>query len=181
MKVILLVSFLLFLFLTLVILGLALFFEDRQNKRKAELKKAKLEAKWERASKAFRDDMTQEGFEEIVAGVERLIKRVESLKVKGHKVYGTVSALSGISSWKFVITFDCGGHLTSEYSISSDNDDSNIPERIAKHIAEGIRTWSPSTGRVAAAFCPYCGTKAGQGTAFCPSCGARLPQVPERP
>ena len=46
MKVILLVSFLLFLFLTLAILGLALFFEDRQNKRKAELKKAKLEAKW---------------------------------------------------------------------------------------------------------------------------------------
>ena len=173
----LLISFL-FFFGTL---GLVLFSEDRQNKRKAELEKARLEAKLERASKAFRDDMTQEGFEEVVAGAERLNKRVESLKVKGHKVYGTVSALSGISSWKFVIIFDYGGHLTSEYIIASANDDSNIPERIAKHIAEGIRTWSPSTGRVAAAFCPYCGTKAGQGMVFCPSCGARLPQVPERP
>lgn len=177
MEVIGLVSFL-FFFGTL---GLVLFSEDRQNKRNAELEKARLEAKWESASKAFRDDMTQEGFEEIVAEAECLVKRVESLKVRGHKVYGTVSALSGISSWKFVIIFDCGGHFTSEYIISSDNDDSNIPDRIAKHIAEGIRTWSPSTGRVAAAFCPYCGTKAGQGTAFCPSCGARLPQVPERP
>ena len=92
MEVIGLVSLLLLFFLVLVILGFTLFFEARQNKRNAELEKARLEAKWERASKAFRDDMTQEGFEEVVAGAERLIKRVESLKVKGHKVYGAVTA-----------------------------------------------------------------------------------------
>ena len=165
----------------LVLIGLIFFFDDRKNKREIELEKARVKAQRERASRLFRDDMTQEGFEAVVAEAERSIKRVEALRVKGHKVYGTVAALSGISSWKFVIIFDYEGHLTSEYIISSDNDDSSIPERIANRIAEGIRTWSPAISRVTAAFCPYCGTKASQGTAFCPSCGSKLPQVPGKP
>ena len=50
--------------------------------------------------------MTQEGFEEIVATAGQSVKRLESLSVDGHKVYGTFASLSGISSWKFVIDFD---------------------------------------------------------------------------
>ena len=72
----------------------------------------------------------------------------------GHKVYGTVASLSGISSWKFVIDFDYEGHLTSDYTVASSNDDSDIAERVAGLIARGIRTWTPTDRMVRAAFCP---------------------------
>ena len=73
----------------------------------------------------------------------------------GHKVYGTVASLSGISSWKFVIDFDYKGHLTSDYNtVASSNDDSGIAERAAGPIAKGIRTLTPTDRMVRTAFCP---------------------------
>lgn len=111
----------------------------------------------------------------------RSVKRLEVLSVDGHKVYGTVASLGGISSWKFVIDFDYEGHLTSDYTVASSNDDSGIAERVAGPIAKGIKTWTPTDRMVRAAFCPYCGAKATGGAAFCSSCGAMLPHVPKRP
>lgn len=97
------------LFPAFAFLGIVLFACDRQDKRKVELEKVKAKAEWDRASEYFRDDVTQEGFEEIVAAAGRSVKRLESLSVDEHKVYGTVASLSGISSWKFVIDFDYKG------------------------------------------------------------------------
>lgn len=169
------------LFPAFAFLGIVLFACDRQDKRKVELEKVKAKAEWDRASEYFRDDVTQEGFEEIVAAAGRSVKRLESLSVDEHKVYGTVASLSGISSWKFVIDFDYKGHLTSDYTVASSNDDSGIAERVAGLIAKGIRTWTPTDRMVRAAFCPYCGAKATGGAAFCSSCGTKLPNVPQRP
>ena len=135
-------------------LGIVLFACARQDKRKIELEKVKTKAEWDRASERFRDDVTQEGFEKIVEAAGRSVKRLESLSVDGHKVYGTVASLSGISSWKFVIDFDYKGHLTSDYTVASPNDDSGIAERVAGLIAKGIRTWTPTDRMVRAAFCP---------------------------
>lgn len=168
------------LFPTLAFLGIVLFACDRQDKRKIELEKVKAKAEWDRASEFFRDDVTQEGFEEIVEAAGRSVKRIESLSVDGHRVYGTVASLSGISSWKFVIDFDYEGHLTSDYTVASSNDDSGIAERVASLIAKGVRTWTPSDRMVRAAFCPYCGARATGAAAFCSSCGAKLPHVPKR-
>ena len=142
------------LFPAFALLGIVLFACDRRDKRKIELEKAKAKAEWDRASECFRDDVTQEGFEEIVEVAGRSAKRLESLSVDGHKVYGTVASLSGISSWKFVIDFDYKGHLTSDYTVASSNDDSGIAERAAGLIAKGIRTWTPMDRMVRAAFCP---------------------------
>ena len=97
-----------------------------------------------------------------------------------HPLYGTVASLSGISSWKFVIDFDYKGHLTSDYTVASSNDDSGIAERVAGLIAKGIRTWTQTDRIVRAAFCPYCGTKATGDAVFCSSCGVKLPHVPKR-
>lgn len=55
------------LFPAFALLGIVLFTCDRQDKRKIELEKVKAKAEWDRASECFRDDVTQEGFEEIVA------------------------------------------------------------------------------------------------------------------
>ena len=164
-----------------ILLGIVVFASDRQEKRKIELEKVKAKAEWDRASESFRDDVTQEELEEIVASTRRSIKRLESLTVVEHRVYGTVAALSGISSWKFVIDFDYKGHLTSDYTVASSNEDSGIPERAAVLIAKGIRTWTPGGRKVRATFCPYCGTKASGDASYCSSCGAKLPQVPKKP
>lgn len=102
-----------------ILLGIVVFASDRQEKRKVELEKVKAKAEWDRASESFRDDVTQEELEEIVANTRRSVKRLESLTVAGHRVYGAVATLSGISSWKFVIDFDYKGHLTSDYTVAS--------------------------------------------------------------
>ena len=159
------------LFPAFALLGIVLFACDRQDKRKIELEKVKAKAEWDRASECFRDDVTQEGFEEIVAAAGRSVKRLESL---------SVASLSGISSWKFVIDFDYKGHLTSDYTVASSNCDSGIVERVANLIAKGIRTWTPTDRIVRAAFCPYCGVRATGDAAFCSSCGAKLLHVPKR-
>ena len=117
-------------------------------------RRSRKKAEWDRASECFRYDVTQEGFEEIVEAAGQSAKRLESLSVNGHKVYGTVASLSGISSWKFVIDFDYKGHLTSDYTVASSNDDSGITERVADLIAKGVRTWTPTDRMVRAAFCP---------------------------
>ena len=134
-----------------ILLGIVVFASDRQEKRKVELEKVKAKAEWDCASESFRDDVTQEELEEIVASTRRSVKRLESLTVVEHRVYGAVATLSGISSWKFVIDFDYKGHLTSDYTVASSNEDSGIPERVAVLIAKGIRTWTPQGAR---AFLP---------------------------
>lgn len=149
-----LANMLMTLFPTFALLGIVLFACDRQDKRKIELEKVKAKAEWDRAGECFRDDVTQEGFEEIVAATGQSVKKLESLSVDGHKVYGIVAALSGNNSWKFVIDFDYKGHLTSDYTVAISNDDSGIAERAAGLIAKGIRTWTPTDRMVRAAFCP---------------------------
>ncbi|WP_259297483.1 hypothetical protein [Bifidobacterium bifidum] len=126
------------LFPAFAFLGIILFACDKQDKRKIELEKVKAKAEWDRASECFRDDVTQERFEEIVEAAGRSVKRLESLSVNGHKVYGTVASLSGISSWKFVIDFDYKGHLTSDYTVASSNDGSGIAERVADRSPRGL-------------------------------------------
>lgn len=169
------------LFPAFAFLGIILFACDRQDKRKIDLEKVKAKAEWDRASECFRDDVTQEGFEEIVEAAGRSVKRLESLSVNGHKVYGTVASLSGISSWKFVINFDYKGHLTSDYTVASSNDGSGIAERVADRSPRGLGLGRRRDRIVRAAFCPYCSVKASGEAAFCSSCGAKLLHVSKRP
>ncbi len=62
------------LFPAFAFLGIVLFACDRQDKRKIELEKVKAKAEWDRASECFKDDVTQEGFEEIVAAAGQSVK-----------------------------------------------------------------------------------------------------------
>ena len=82
----------------------------------------------------FSDGISREQFEEIVKKSGKHIKRIANLSVDGTTVYGTVRAQSGLSEWNFRIDFNDYGHLTGEYWLFSDNDDSNIPKRVADNI-----------------------------------------------
>ena len=121
-----------------ILLGIVVFASDRQEKRKVELEKVKAKAEWDRASESFRDDVTQEELEEIVASTRRSVKRLESLTVVEHRVYGAVATLSGISSWKFVIDFDYKGHLTSDYTLRPPGVQVLIPLAIRTATRSGI-------------------------------------------
>lgn len=86
----------------------------------------------------FNDGISQEEFDSIVKKAGKKIKRLTSLMSDGPVVYGIVESQSGLSEWSFTIDFNDYGHITGEYWITTDNDDSIIPERVAGRIREAI-------------------------------------------
>lgn len=78
-------------------------------------------------------------FDEIVTTNRKRIKRLTHLKAEGPIVYGTVQSQSGISDWNFKIDFNDFGDITGKYWLSSENDDSSIPETVAERISTAIK------------------------------------------
>lgn len=91
---------------------------------------------------SFQDGITENEFEELVLKATKHIakKRLHDVSVDGSWVYGVVRSQTGISDWYFKIDFNDFGHLTGRYWISSDNDDSGIPEACARRISEEIHS-----------------------------------------
>ena len=104
----------------------------KERKAKAQAEKRK------NTPCAFNDGISQLEFNDMVEAAGKRIKRLTSLIPDGPVVYGTVESQSGISEWSFVIDFNDYGHITGEYWITSDNYDSEIPERVAEHIRKAI-------------------------------------------
>lgn len=86
----------------------------------------------------FNDGLSQAEFNEIVKKSGKRIKRLTYLTSQGPIVYGRVESQSGLSEWSFKIDFNDYGHVTGEYWITSDNDDSKIPECVADRIQMAI-------------------------------------------
>lgn len=82
----------------------------------------------------FNDGVSQAEFNEIVKMSGKRIKRLTSLISHGPIVYGMVESQSGLSEWAFEIDFNDYGHITGKYWITTDNDDSKIPECVADRI-----------------------------------------------
>lgn len=138
----------------------------------------------------FEDGISQDDFERIVRRTCKKIKRVSSVNINGPVIKGTVRTSSGISEWGFTIDFNDYGHITGKYWLSSENDDSSIPEIIADNICELLnnpdRIFSSSINRdneqvftkdiPKILFCPFCGSQLDKDSArFCPNCGEKLP------
>lgn len=79
----------------------------------------------------FNDGISKVTFENSAYKAAKTIKRVTNISVDGPMVYGTVISQSGISTWDFEIDFNDYGHITGRYWINSNNNDSNIPNRVA--------------------------------------------------
>lgn len=161
---------------------------EREDAEQAEL--------FRTASLYFRDDITDEQFAWLVQQFANSykVKKLKSLEANGHMVLGTVTANSRITTWEFEIDYDSYGHLSSKYSIYSENDDSPIPEIVAEGIASSIRNWGSLSGAgwtrndfhnesmsqltvIHPPFCPYCGMKLSPSFTHCPSCGKKVPLV----
>ncbi len=133
----------------------------------------------------FVDGFSEEEFVQMVKRAGKNIRRLSEISVDGPIVYGVVQSQSGISEWNFKLDFNDYGHITGKYWLSSDNDDSNIPERFGDLIRSAINNFSSEDyyGDDEEAqyeyrgngFCPYCGKRQTVSNAvFCGYCGNRL-------
>lgn len=145
----------------------------------------------------FNDGFSEEEFKTIVKRASKDIKRLSNLYTNGPVIYGTVRSQSGISEWNFKIDFNDYGHINGTYWLSSDNDDSTIPDHVAKNICSEIANRSSTSyeysdteenddyeteyedhysfPRGAFRFCPFCGERiVGDNVKFCSYCGKRL-------
>lgn len=126
----------------------------------------------------FEDGIARASFEKLVKNTAKSIKRISSITVDGPIVHGVVQSQSGISEWNFTIDYNDYGHITGRYWLSSDNDDSTIPERLADMISSAIHNFSEdfdSAKTKEEYYCPYCGKKQTiYNAAFCVHCGKRV-------
>lgn len=133
----------------------------------------------------FVDGFSEYEFKQIVKKAGKNIRRLSEVSVDGPVVYGVVQSQSGISEWNFKLDFNDYGHITGTYWLSSDNDDSNIPERLGDLIRSAIHSHSseddyepdsePEYGYCGNGFCPHCGKRQTvSNAAFCIYCGNRL-------
>ena len=119
----------------------------------------------------FNDNISEYDFIEIVERAKKGIKRLKKLYIDGTIVHGTVRTQSGLSEWHFQIDFNDYGHLTGTYWLSSDNDDSTIPEYVADIISSSIKNFSPK--RMSYNFNNrIIGNKQKQD--ICPNCGKQI-------
>lgn len=133
----------------------------------------------------FVDGFSKEEFERMVKQAGKNIKRLSEISVDGPIVYGVVQSQSGISEWNFKLDFNDYGHITGNYWLSSDNNDSNIPKRFGDLIRSAINNFSSEDyfdddeeaqyEYRANGFCPYCGKQQTVSNAvFCGYCGNKL-------
>ena len=133
----------------------------------------------------FVDGFSEYEFEQMVKQAGKNIRRLSSVSIDGPVVYGVVQSQSGISEWNFKLDFNDYGHITGTYWLSSDNDDSGIPERLGDLIRASIKQYSSKDDYVENEepdftnrynpYCRYCGRQQSVSNAvFCGYCGKRL-------
>ena len=86
----------------------------------------------------YDDILTEEIFEEIVDNCARKIKRISYWEVNNGEITVTVKSQSGITKWDFEVDFNDYGEITGAYWITSENDDSEIPNTFAEMVRECI-------------------------------------------
>lgn len=110
--------------------------------RKRSRERAEEERRRKSIACHFTDGISKEEFEVIARKAGKHIKRLTDLSVDGPVVYGTVRSQSGLSEWGFKADFNDYGHITGRYWLTSDNDDSSIPDHIADNISSMIISFS---------------------------------------
>ncbi len=88
----------------------------------------------------FDNGISQEEFNEIIKNECQEIKRITDFTVSDTTLRAYVKSQSGISEWKFKIDFNDYGKITGNYWLSSNNNDSQIPEVVAKRIKNSIQS-----------------------------------------
>ena len=94
---------------------------------------------------SFDDGVTREEFAAIAQDAARRAPRVSHVDVAGMTTTLHVRSNSGLTTWTAEVDFNDYGHLTGAYWISTQNDDSLVPEHFAKAVRAEIRKRSSRT------------------------------------
>ena len=160
----------------------------RKNAREAEKRRreaAEIVAEQERRRNTpcqFVDGFTEIEFRQMVLNAGNSIKRIKRITMDGPFVFGVVHSQSGISEWEFKLDVNDYGHITGKYWLSSDNEDSNIPNRLGDLICQAIKNHLQEDDKKHPVrilgkygYCPYCGNQLIVNNAhFCTFCGTKL-------
>ena len=133
----------------------------------------------------FTEGISQEQFIRIVNSITKQIKRICDTTVVGPIVYCTVRSQSKLTEWDFKIDYNDYGHLTGQYWLWSENDDSNIPEHVATDIRSTIldlreellqnKERNNGNAKKTMHYCPRCGKNNDyRNPKYCTYCGAKL-------
>ena len=75
---------------------------------------------------------------DIAQEAAKRMPRITNLAVSDAVVRGKVLSIQKISTWSFSIDFNDNGQLTGRYTVYSENDDSTVPQQLAKDISKEI-------------------------------------------
>lgn len=175
-------------FLEIGIAGILFGLGYRSAKKEAEKRQREEKERCKRRSCVcrFNDGVSRADFEKMIKKSTKNIGRIKDIAINGPYIKGVVESQSGISTWEFEIDFNDYGHLTGNYWIRSENDDSAIPERIAVLVKNAIQhqnyegySWENSEGKKNVERklieCPECNMKIlVDGACFCAYCGTHF-------
>lgn len=139
----------------------------------------------------FVDGISESEFKKIVYKAGKRIRRITDISIDGAIVSCTYDSQSGLTEWEFTIDFNDYGHITGEYWLWCENDDSSVPDTMADHISDMIINYSGSVKEKSttingyqydkqnntnkSVYCPYCGEKQFyEDSQYCFSCGSKL-------
>lgn len=86
----------------------------------------------------FDDVLTYTDFVEIVEELAQQTVRVKGSLVTGMTIKLTIKSNSGLSSWNAEIDFNDYGYLTGSYWITSENQDSIVPNHFASLVQKEV-------------------------------------------
>lgn len=85
---------------------------------------------------AFDEGISQEQFRQLAhEAVDSIKKRHVEIAVHGPIIEGIVWSNTNLSSWRFKVDFNDYGHISGNYWLQSDNDQSIIPKSIAEKVS----------------------------------------------
>ncbi|WP_251197387.1 hypothetical protein [Anaerotardibacter muris] len=88
----------------------------------------------------FSDGISKERFAELTREAARETIRIESFDINEMTVIIHVKSQSGLTSWNASIDYSDYGHLTGRYWLTTENNESLIPEHFAKILRGKIES-----------------------------------------
>lgn len=86
----------------------------------------------------FDRGISKDEFYEMVMHARKGIKRLTELYADDTMVYGKFLSQSGINEWYFTIDFNDYGELTGSYWLTTNNENSHLPDVVGQRIAKQI-------------------------------------------
>lgn len=110
--------------------------KEAQAKREAQEQE---EERRRNSPLSLNNGITLNEFVSMANHIASRTKRITCITVDGLVIHATVQSQSHLTEWNFSVDFNDYGHLTGKYWLSSDNDDSIIPQWFADKLSTAIK------------------------------------------